>query len=190
MTAVGRIRATCRKRAFVWKIVQRLETAMTSDESLQFLEHLRRSDHLVASAAAGGQPGEEGASLRSQSKLWELTKLSAGDFADEAARFAGLARVTLQELMSAPALNEAFSQRFLREMTVFPYQTADGAAALAVADPTDSAAQRAAEIVLRRDVVITVASVEDLSVVLDRRLGEDSAEPADAARELVLREDD
>ncbi|WP_072816664.1 GspE/PulE family protein [Bradyrhizobium erythrophlei] len=163
---------------------------MASDESLQFLEHLRRNDHLVKSAAAGGQPIEQGAGSRPQSKLWELTKLSAGDFADEAARFAGLSRVTLQELLSAPALNEAFSQRFLREMTVFPYQTADGAAALAVADPTDRAAQRAAEIVLRRDVAIMVASVEDLSVVLDRRLGEDNAEPADAAGEIILREDD
>jgi general secretion pathway protein E len=184
MTAVGRIRAPS------WKTTQRLETAMASDESLQFLEHLRRNDHLAKSSASNGQPTEQGAALRPQSKLWELTSLSAGDFADEAARFAGLTRVTLQELLSAPALNEPFSQRFLREMTVFPYQTADGSAALAVADPTDRAAQRAAEIVLRRDITITVASVEDLSVVLDRRLGEDSAEPADAAGELVLREDD
>src|SRR5579859_7934309 len=116
MTAVGRVRASS------LKAVQRLETAMTSDESLQFLEHLRRNDHLVKSASAGGQPIEQGAALRPQSKLWELTTLSAGDFADEAARFAGLERVTLQELLSASALNEAFSQRFLREMTVFPYE--------------------------------------------------------------------
>jgi general secretion pathway protein E len=163
---------------------------MTSDESLQFLEHLRRHDHLAKSATAGGQPIEQGGALRPQSKLWELTNLSASDFADEASRFAGLARVTLQELLSAPALNDAFSQRFLREMTVFPYQNTDGTAALAVADPTDRAAQRAAEIVLRRDIAITVASVEDLAVVLDRRLGEDSAEPVDAAGEFVLREDD
>jgi general secretion pathway protein E len=168
----------------------RLETPMTSEESLQFLEHLRRNDHLVKSAAPNGQPVEQGASSRQQSRLWELTNLSASDFADEAARFAGLERVALQELLSAPALNETFSQRFLREMTVFPYQTADGNAALAVADPTDRAAQRAAEIVLRRDVRITVASVEDLKVVLDRRLGEDSAEPADASGQFLLREDD
>ncbi|MGA2053671.1 MAG: GspE/PulE family protein [Bradyrhizobium sp.] len=161
---------------------------MTSDESLQFLEHLRRNDHLVQSAAPGGQSTEQGG--RAQSRLWELTDLSPNDFADEVARFAGLKRVTLQELLSASALNETFSQRFLREMMVFPYQTADGNAALAVADPTDRAAQRAAEIVLRRDVGIMVASVEDLKVVLDRRLGEDSAEPADASGQFLLREDD
>jgi general secretion pathway protein E len=172
------------------KIALRLETPMTSDESLQFLEHLRRNDHLTKSAALNGQPVEQGASLRAQSRIWELTDLSANDFADEAARFAGLDRVTLQELLAAPALNETFSQRFLREMTVFPYQAADGSAALAVADPTDKAAQRAAEIVLRRDVTLTVASVEDLNVVLDRRLGEDSAEAADATGLLLPREDD
>jgi len=163
---------------------------MISDQSQQFLEHLRRQDHLTKSAASNGQPVEQGAALRPQSKLWELTNLSASDFADEAARFAGLERVTLQELLSVPALNETFSQRFLREMSVFPYQAEDGSAALAVADPTDTAAQRAAEIVLRRDVTIKVASVEDLSVVLDRRLGEDMTEPADLASQLLPREDD
>jgi general secretion pathway protein E len=168
----------------------RLETPMISDQSQQFLEHLRRQDHLTKSAASNGQPVEQGAALRPQSKLWELTNLSASDFADEAARFAGLERVTLQELLSVPALNETFSQRFLREMAVFPYQAEDGSAALAVADPTDTAAQRAAEIVLRRDVTIKVASVEDLSVVLDRRLGEDITEPADLASQLLPREDD
>ena len=163
---------------------------MTSDESLQFLEHLRRNHHLAKSAAANGQPIEQGGPLRPQSRLWELTDLSASDFADEVARFAGLERVTLQDLMAAPALNETFSQRFLREMTVFPFAAADGGAVLAVADPTDKAAQRAAEIVLRQTVALKVASVEDLNVVLDRRLGEDSAEPADAGSQLLPREDD
>ena len=163
---------------------------MTSDESLQFLEHLRRNHHLAKSAAANGQPIEQGGPLRPQSRLWELTDLSASDFADEVARFAGLERVTLQELMAAPALNETFSQRFLREMTVFPFSAADGSAVLAVADPTDKAAQRAAEIVLRQSVALKVASVEDLNVVLDRRLGEDSAEPAEASGQFLPREDD
>jgi general secretion pathway protein E len=179
-----------RLSARAFKTALRLETPMTSDESLQFLEHLRRNDHLAKSAAGGGQPMEQGAGSRAQSRLWELTDLSPSDFADEVARFAGLERVTLQELLSAPALNETFSQRFLREMTVFPFSAADGSAVLAVADPTDKAAQRAAEIVLRRGVALKVASVEDLNVVLDRRLGEDSAEPADGNGQLLLREDD
>src|SRR5579883_435588 len=163
---------------------------MTSDESLQFLEHLRRNDHLLQKAALNGELVEQGGASRPQSKLWELTDLSPGDFADEIARFAGLERVSLQDLLSAPALNEPFSQRFLREMTVFPYQTANGDAVLAVADPTDRAAQRAAEIVLRRSVGIKVASVEDLSVVLDRRLSDEDIEPAEASGPSNLREDD
>ena len=77
---------------------------MTSEESLQFLEHLRRNDHLVKSAAPNGQPVEQGASSRQQSRLWELTNLSASDFADEAARFAGLERVALPQLQQIAAV--------------------------------------------------------------------------------------
>jgi general secretion pathway protein E len=159
---------------------------MTSDKFLQFLEYLRRHNHLIRAAA----DGEQGGPTRRQSKLWELTDLSASELADEAARFADLDRVTLQDLLSAPALSEGFSQRFLREMMVFPYQAADGSAILAVADPTDSAARRAAEIVLRQDVTLKVASVEDLAVALDRRLGDDPVELAAGGGLLQPREDD
>jgi general secretion pathway protein E len=162
---------------------------MTSDESLQFVEYLRRRNHLMK-AATNGEPIEQGGSGRDQSKLWELTDLSPSEFADEAARFAGLDRATLQDMLSSPALSEAFSQRFLREMMVFPYQGADGSAVLALADPTDTAARRAAEIVLRRDVTIKVASVEDLTVVLDRRLGDDTVELGGANGLHQPREDD
>ena len=163
---------------------------MTSDKILQFLEYLNHHNHL-AQAPPSGEPAEQVRSGRPQSKLWELTDLSPTEFADEAARFAELDRVTLQDLLSAPALSEGFSQRFLREMMVFPYQAADGAAKLAVADPTDTAAQRAAEIVLRQDVTITVASVEDLTVVLGRRLGDDPVElGVSGGPQQQLREDD
>src|SRR4051812_11336590 len=126
---------------------------MTGDESLKFLEYLRRHNRLMK-ASADAEPTVQGGLGRQQSKLWELTELSASEFADEAARFAGVERISLQEMLTAPALNEAFSQRFLREMMVFPFQAADGSAVLAVADPTDRAALRAAEIVLRRNVAI------------------------------------
>jgi general secretion pathway protein E len=162
---------------------------MTGDEFSQFLEHLSRQNHLIQ-AAPNGEPAEQAGSGRQQSKLWELTDLSPSEFADEAARFAKLDRVTLQDLLSASALNEGFSQRFLREMMVFPYRAADGGAVLAVADPTDTAARRAAEIVLRREVTIKVASVEDLAVVLGRRLGDDDVELADGTGPHQPREDD
>src|SRR3954463_16352337 len=58
--------------------------------------------------------------------LWEQSGLSANDFADEAARFYGLARVSLPQLVAASSLVARFSRRFLRETVVFPYQAKDG----------------------------------------------------------------
>jgi general secretion pathway protein E len=162
---------------------------MTSDESLRFIEHLHRHNYLMKMSSSVEAAGQGGIA-RQQSKLWELTELSANEFADEAARFAGLERVMLADILSAPGLDDGFSQRFLREMTVFPYQAADGSPVLAVADPTDRAAQRAAEIVLRRNVIIKVASVEDLNVVLDRRLNDDDVEVGGGDGRLQPREDD
>src|SRR5262245_31319165 len=105
-------------------------------------------------------------------KLWEATDLSANDFADEVARFYDRARITLPELFAASALVGQFARRFLRETTVFPYRSADGALKLAVADPSDLAAIRAAEIVLGGPVEIEIASFEDIATVLSERLGE------------------
>src|SRR5260370_30065368 len=112
---------------------------MTGDESLQFVDHLRHNRHL-RETGGDGAGAEQGGPTRSHGKLWELTDLSASDFADEAARFFDLDRVTLQDMLSAPSLVAAFSQRFLREMMLFPYQSADGGAVLAGAHPTDTAA--------------------------------------------------
>jgi general secretion pathway protein E len=93
-------------------------------------------------------------------------------------------------MLSATPAVEPFSQRFLREMTVFPYRSADGGAVLAVADPTDNAAQRAAEIVLGTDVAIRVASFEDIAVALNQRLGGENIEPDGGREAFQPREDD
>ncbi len=45
-------------------------------------------------------------------KLWEHTNLSASEFADEAARFYDLGRVTLQDMLSAASVVEAFLAAF------------------------------------------------------------------------------
>src|ERR1700680_4016968 len=124
---------------------------MIGNESSRFVEHLRQKNHLTKTTG-DGELAEQGGGDRSQGqflgKLWERTSLSATEFADEAARFYDLERVSLQDMLSATAAVERFSQRFLREMTVFPYRSADAGAVLAVADPADDAARRAAEIVL------------------------------------------
>jgi general secretion pathway protein E len=161
---------------------------MASDESLRFVEHLHHNNHLVQSIGRGdaaGQGGSDGGG-----KLWELTNLSAGEFADEAARFHGLERIALQDMLSAAPLVAGFSQRFLREVLVFPHQSAEGAVALAVADPTDMAARRAAEIVLGSGVTIKVASFDDLTVALNQRLGDEDAAAEGIERTLEPREDD
>jgi general secretion pathway protein E len=117
-------------------------------------------------------------------RLWELTDLSANDFADEVARFHSLPRLNLAELMEASALVGRFSRRFLREMMVFPYETAAGKFQLAVADPYDAAPVQAAEIVLGGQVGVTIASFEDIATVLAARIGDDDSalpEVSDAA---------
>jgi len=161
---------------------------MASDVSSQFVEYLRQRRHLTPAAAAGDAAGPGGVDHR-QAKLWELADLSANEFAEEAAQFHGLERVTLQDMMAAQPLAASFSARFLRETFVFPYRSSDGGAVLAVVDPSDQSAQRAAQIVLGADIAIKVATSEDVAVVLDQRLDQREAEANDALP-AQLRDDD
>jgi general secretion pathway protein E len=91
--------------------------------------------------------------------------------------------------MSAVPLVSSFSQRFLREAAVFPCRAPDGPVMLAVADPTDQAAQRAAQIVLGAHIVIRIATSEDIAVALDHRLNGGDAETV-GALPAQPREDD
>jgi general secretion pathway protein E len=161
---------------------------MASDRSSQFVDYLRQNKHLTpvdGEADGAGQSGPD----RRHHKLWEITSLSPAEFADEAARFFELDRVTLQEMMSAAPLVTSFSQRFLRETMVYPCTASDGLMTLAVVDPTDQAAQRAAQIVLGNAVAIKIATSEDIAVVLDQRLNVDDTDAAGPAAALP-REDD
>lgn len=119
-----------------------------------------RDIDLVANASGNG--------LR---ELWEKSDLPSGIFADEVAGFWRLPRVSLQDLTNAVGAVEQFSPRFLRESSVFPFRAGDGFG-LAVCDPADGAAIRAAEIVCGRPVVIAVASFDDIATVLELRLDE------------------
>jgi general secretion pathway protein E len=122
--------------------------------------------------------------------LWEASDLSANDFAEEVAGFYRLPRIGLPQLIAAPTLAGKFSRRFLRETLVFPYSAADGTCRLAVADPNDVAAVRAAEIVLGRPVEIEIASYEDIATVLAKRLGEDDEASPDSDEATSTRDDD
>jgi general secretion pathway protein E len=170
---------------------------MTGPQSSQFAEHLRRAGHLKRADETRDAPDQsQGNSQRNgqsttNGKLWELTELSPNDFADEAARFYRLARVTLQDMLQGGSLAASFSPRFLRETLVFPFRVSDDGVALAMADPADLAARRAAEIVLGPDIKVRIAAIDDLGTVLDQRLAEDGAEAtADADGFSQLREDD
>jgi general secretion pathway protein E len=114
-------------------------------------------------------------------ELWEKSDLPAGKFADEVAGFWKLPRVGLPELMSVAGIVEQFSPRFLRESSVFPFRAGDGGFGLAVSDPADGAAIRAAEIVCGDAAKIAVASFDDIVAVLERRLDERVADSVDVA---------
>jgi general secretion pathway protein E len=150
---------------------------MSPNIVVDFARHLSSKNYIVSDLTfASGRDNENNSEL-SLRRLWELTDLSANDFADEVARFYRLSRVGLPELIAAAPVIGAFSRRFLRETTVFPYQTPDRRLRLALADPSDAAAIRAAEIVLGGPVEIEVASFEDIATALTERLGEDASAP-------------
>jgi general secretion pathway protein E len=166
---------------------------MPADVAHEFANHLRRKNHLaedsaVPNGAANGSAQSQGD--RTLHKLWGLTDLSANDFADEVAGFFQAPRVTLRDLLAAEPLAHRFSQRFLREMLVFPFQSAEGEPTLAVADPSDLAAAQAAGIVLGGNVKIQVASFEDIETALDQRVGNDAATPEASQDSVYAREDD
>jgi general secretion pathway protein E len=129
------------------------------------------------SLPAGRAAGQSGApAVKALRELWESTDLPAAEFADEVARFFKLQRIGLLELLATEAQVEGFSRRFLRESMVFPFRSAGGTVKLAVADPMDTAAIRAAEIVFGETIELAIASFEDITTILERLDGGDAAE--------------
>ena len=160
---------------------------MANDLSARFVDYLRQNDQLMPVDRPADRTGQ-GVDQR-QLKLWEVTNLSPADFAEAAARFFALDRITLQEMTAAETLVGSFSPRFLRETMVYPCRAADGTTTLAVADPTDQATQRAAQIVLGADIAMKLASSEDVAIMLNRNFSVEEAQAAEAATALP-REDD
>src|SRR5258708_23437040 len=144
---------------------------MTAHISGEFAKHLSGKNYIVADLSLEPKSSNGHTTELPLRRLWELSDMSANDFADEVAHFYRLPRLTLPQMIAASAVTGRFSRRFLRETTVFPYRSADGRFKLAVADPADVAAVRAAEIVLGGPVDIEVASFEDIATALTERLG-------------------
>ena len=162
-------------------------TTNVIDEFVKYLgeRHFNAANLLSKLKSAPRRNGEN--TLRD---LWEASDLSANDFAEDVAQFYRLSRVGLPQLIAAPTLAAKFSRRFLRETLVFPYQGADGSCRLVLADPTDVAAVRAAEIVLGRPVEIEIGSYEDIATVLTKRLGEDDEAVPEGDEATSTRADD
>ena len=150
----------------------------TSDPLENFYTYLLSARLLAGGATSRFSLTEARRSGKPLQKLWQAVEISAHDLADEVAGFFELPRIPLAELMSAASLADRFSQRFLRESNMFPHAAAAEGSRVAVADPTDAAAIRAAEIVLGAPLQIGVASFEDIATVLAARL-EDDAEAAE-----------
>ena len=71
------------------------------------------------------------------------------------------------------------------EGVIFPYDVGGGLFGLAVADPTNVAAQRGAEIVLGGPVAVSIASFEDIGAALHERLGSGEDGPSTSSPVLA-----
>jgi len=102
----------------------------------------------------------------------------------------GAIRLSLPQLLASTPCLDGFSRRFLREFTVFPICTPAGQYRLVVADPSDTAVVRAAEIVFGTPVEIAVASFEDITILLDQVVEPDLETVVDPAKRSVHESDD
>jgi general secretion pathway protein E len=135
-----------------------------------FRQHLLEKYSLPPKARARVENPANSTLARPLRELWEATDLSAAEFADEVSDYWGVVRLSLPQLLNSTPCLDGFSRRFLRESTIFPIRAANGGYRLAVADPSDTAAIRAAEIVFGDAVEVAVASFEDITTVLDQRV--------------------
>ncbi|MCI0466222.1 MAG: Flp pilus assembly complex ATPase component TadA, partial [Beijerinckiaceae bacterium] len=155
-----------------------------------FAKYLAGRNFLLPDTTVEFAPSSSQAKDRSLRKLWESTELTANGFADEVAHFYGLKRLSLPELVSASALTVRFSPRFLRDSAVFPFEQPEGQFKLAVADPSDAASVRAAEIVLGGPVTVEIASFEDIATVLGQQLGAEEAPAGETEPSIAGGDDD
>jgi general secretion pathway protein E len=145
---------------------------MQANVSTSFIDYLANKGHLPATGETA-VPSQNGtANLR---HIWKTSSLTAGDFADEVANYYRLPRIALPALMAASSYADRFTDRFLRETMVFPFRSEDGRAVIALGDPSDESIIRAAEIVLNETVALEVASFEDITTILNERLGNEEA---------------
>src|SRR5260370_15960669 len=155
-----------------------------------FRQHLLAKYSLPPKARARVENPANSTLARPLRELWEATDLSAAEFADEVSDYWGVVRLSLPQLLASTPCLDGFSRRFLRESTIFPVRAPSGNYRLAVADPSDTAAIRASEIVFRAPVESAVASFGDITTVLDQRIEADDAGAGADARGSSQQSDD
>jgi general secretion pathway protein E len=155
-----------------------------------FRRHLLDKYSLPARARARVENPANSTLTRPLRELWEATDLSASEFADEVSNYFGVVRLGLPQLLAATPCLDGFSRRFLRESTIFPFRAPNGGYRIAVADPSDTAAIRAAEIVFGETIEVAVASFEDITTVLDQRIEHDGAGTDEGAKTSSQQSDD
>src|SRR5882672_7626906 len=155
-----------------------------------FRQHLLEKYSLPPKARARVENPANSTLARPLRELWEATDLSAAEFADEVSDYWGVVRLSLPQLLNSTPCLDGFSRRFLRESTIFPVRAPNGGYRLAVADPSDTAAIRAAEIVFGSAVEVAVASFEDITTVLDQRIEDDASTDDNAAPGQQQSDDD
>lgn len=120
---------------------------------------------------------ENGAAIASYRKLLDISGLRPADFADLVAEAHGLPRVDLDGLRGGVSLAEQFSQIFLHDIGLYPYRTADGKLKLALADPTHGDAIDAVALTIGDNVVLEVATFEDIEIALNKGHDTEPASP-------------
>ncbi len=163
-----------------------METRTAED----FARHVAGKPHFAKILTVSTDVGRNDASGYKLRSLWEASDMPAHEFADEVASFYGLPRLGLPQLIAATPAVERFSPRFLRETALFPFRTDDGRFKIAVGDPSDQGARRAAEIVFGDEVRVAVASFEDIATALNTRLGSDSTASEDSGASAIARNED
>ncbi|WP_158818607.1 GspE/PulE family protein [Methylocapsa sp. S129] len=158
---------------------------MNADLTSEFARYLQTKSFLGEDTDDRDEAASGRKTKMTLRQLWDASDLPAHQFADEIAAFCCLPRITLPQLIAAKALTGRFSRRFLREMTIFPHEGANGQFRLAVGDPADMATRKAAELVLGGPVEIEIASFEDIATALGERLGPDHDKKSAEAEETT-----
>src|SRR5436853_1630032 len=155
-----------------------------------FRQHLLEKYSLPPKARARVENSATSTLARPLRELWEATDLSAAEFADEVSDYWGVVRLSLPQLLASTPSLDGFSRRFLRESTIFPVRSPNGGYRLAIADPSDTAAIRAAELVFGQPVEVAVVSFEDITTVLDQLVEHDGATVEEGTRRSSQQSDD